>query len=167
MKIVLPVPIMVTEILQSTEYVRLAFSNTAVMLLQVSAQRIPNHCKQLLRKILLPPKRTDVKCATRRKSLFTQRSPRGQRRDQDRDPDSVWVLKLCLPYGAGLYLSSIALEVSLSEKDSNIQQLQSQSKALQTQLIMMEAAHAADMESMTKQLADASGQLVAKEAHLK
>ena len=70
-------------------------------------------------------------------------------------------------YTAGLYLSNIALEVSLSEKDNTIEQLQSQAKALQTQLIMMEAAHAADMESMTQQVTKQAGEMAAKEAHLR
>lgn len=62
-----------------------------------------------------------------------------------------------------MYLSNAALEACLAESNSNIEQLQAQCRALQARLASMEAAHAADMDAMTNQLADSAGALAAKE----
>lgn len=64
---------------------------------------------------------------------------------------------------AGGDFSSAALEACLAESNSSVQQLQGQCKGLQAQLNTLEGAHAADMEAMTQQLAEAAGSLAAKE----
>lgn len=67
-------------------------------------------------------------------------------------------------FAAGLELSTAALEANLAESNSSVQQLQAHCNSLQAQLNLMEAAHAADMEAMTEQLAEAAGSVAAKEA---
>ena len=69
-----------------------------------------------------------------------------------------------LCFTAGLELSTAALEACLAESNSSVQQLQAHCDSLQAQLNLMEAAHAADMEAMTEQLAEAAGSGAAKEA---
>lgn len=66
--------------------------------------------------------------------------------------------------GAGLELSTAALEACLAESNSSLQQLQGHCDSLQARLNLVEAAHAADMEAMTQQLAEAAGSAASKEA---
>lgn len=70
--------------------------------------------------------------------------------------------KTALP-AAGSELSAAALEACLAESNGSVQQLQAHCDSLQAQLNLMEAAHAADMEAMTRQLAEAAGSVAAKE----
>lgn len=69
----------------------------------------------------------------------------------------------CSP-AAGLDLSTAALEACLAESNTSLQQLQGHCDSLQARLNLMEAGHAADMEAMTEQLAEAAGSAAAKEA---
>ena len=64
---------------------------------------------------------------------------------------------------AGVDFSNAALEAGLAESNSSVQQLQGQCTGLQAQLNTLEGAHAADVEAMTLQLAEAAGALAAKE----
>lgn len=72
---------------------------------------------------------------------------------------------LCCP--AGLELSTAALEACLAESNSSVQQVQAHCDSLQAQLNLMEAGHAADMEAMTQQLAEAAGAVAGKEAAIR
>ena len=57
-----------------------------------------------------------------------------------------------------------AVEACVADSNSTVQHLQSRCKDLQAQLVTMEAAHAADMDAMTEQLADSASALAAKGA---